>query len=76
MWYTIDTVKRERYNTMNKTINDYMAMVKELRALGQLLVEQQYNECDDVAAWVDELECMDMHLECCADELRSVVVEG
>ena len=76
MWYTVDTVKRERYNTMNKTINDYMAMVKELRALGQLLVEQQYNECDDVAAWVDELECMDMHLECCADGLRSVGVEG
>lgn len=76
MWYTVGTVKRERYNTMNKTINDYMAMVKELRVLGQLLVEQQYNECDDVAAWVDELECMDMHLECCADELRSVGVEG
>lgn len=61
---------------MNKTINDYMAMVKELRALGQLLVEQQYNECDDVAAWVDELECMDMHLECCIDELCGVGVEG
>jgi hypothetical protein len=48
-----------------KTINDYMAMVKALRELGQQLVEQQYNECDDVAAWVDEVECMDMHLECC-----------
>ena len=35
-----------------KTINDYMAMVKELRELGQMLVEQQYNECDEVAPWV------------------------
>lgn len=58
-----------------KTINDYMAMVKELRELGQMLVEQQYNECDEVATWVEELECMDMHLECCADELRSAGVE-
>lgn len=47
------------------TINDYIAQVKALRELGQLLVEEQYNECDDVAAWVDEVENMDMHLECC-----------
>jgi hypothetical protein len=58
------------------TINDYIAQVKALRELGQLLVEQQYNECDEVAPWVEELECMDMHLECCADELRSAGVEG
>lgn len=58
-----------------KTINDYMAMVKELRELGQMLVEQQYNECDEIAPWVEELECMDMHLECCADELRDAGVE-
>ncbi len=48
-----------------KTINDYMAMVKALRELGQQLVEQQYNECDEVAPWVDEVENMDMHFECC-----------
>ena len=59
-----------------KTINDYMTMVKALRELGQQLVEQQYNECAEVAPWVEELECMDMHLECCADELRSAGVEG
>ena len=47
------------------TINDYIAQVKALRELGQLLVEEQYNECDEPAAWVDEVECMDMHLECC-----------
>lgn len=58
------------------TINDYMAQVKALRELGQILVQEQYNECDEPAAWVDELECMDMHLECCADELRSAGVEG
>lgn len=59
-----------------KTINDYMAMVKALRELGQQLVEQQYNECDELAFWVQELECMDMHLECCADELKACGVEG
>ena len=52
-----------------KTINDYMAMVKALRELGQQLVEQQYNECDEVAPWVEEVENMDMHLECCVSIL-------
>ena len=52
-----------------------MAMVKELRELGQQLVEQQYNECDEPAAWVEEVECMDIHLECCADELRAAGVK-
>lgn len=47
------------------TINDYIAQVKALRELGQMLVEEQYNERDDVAVWVDEVENMDMHLECC-----------
>jgi hypothetical protein len=54
-----------------KTIKDYLRMVKELRELGQQLVEQQYNECDEVAPWVDEVECMDIHLECCADILTN-----
>lgn len=54
---------------MTKTINDYIAMVKALRELGQQLVEQQYNECDAVAAWVDEVENMDMHLDCCVSIL-------
>ena len=51
------------------TINDYLKKVNELRDLGQTLMEQQFNECDEPAAWVNELECMDMHLECCAKEL-------
>jgi hypothetical protein len=51
------------------TINDYIAQVKAPRELGQLLVEEQYNECDEPAAWVDEVECMDMHLECCVSIL-------
>ena len=58
------------------TINDYMAQVKALRELGQLLVEEQYNWEDEPAAWVEEVENMDMHLECCIDELRSVGVQG
>lgn len=48
-----------------KTINDYMAMVRALRELGQQLVQEQYNWEDEPAAWVDEVENMDMHLECC-----------
>ena len=47
------------------TINDYIAQVKALRELGQMLVEEQYNWEDEPAAWVDEVENMDMHLECC-----------
>lgn len=57
------------------TIETYLQMVRDLRDLGQRLVEEQYNECDVPAAWVGELECMEMHLECCADELRSCGVE-
>ncbi len=47
------------------TINDYIAQVKALRELGQMLVEDQYNWQDEVAPWVDEVENMDMHLKCC-----------
>lgn len=54
------------------TINDYIAQVKALRELGQMLVEEQYNHEDDVASWVDEVENMDMHLECCI----SILEEG
>ena len=53
------------------TINDYIAQVKALRELGQMLVEEQYNWEDESAAWVDEVENMDMHLECCL----SILVE-
>jgi hypothetical protein len=59
-----------------KTINDYMAMVQALRELGEQLVQQQYNECDEPAAWVEEIECMDMHLECCVHELIECGVQG
>ena len=52
-----------------KTINDYIAMVKALRELGQQLVQEQYNWEDEPAAWVDEVENMDMHLECCVSIL-------
>ena len=52
-----------------KTIHDYLKMVQELRDLGQQLVQEQYCECDEPAQWVEELECMDIHLECCIHEL-------
>lgn len=51
------------------TINDYIAQAKALRELGQMLVEEQYIECDAPCAWVNEVECMDMHLECCVSIL-------
>ena len=51
------------------TINDYIAQVKALRELGQQLVQEQYNWEDEPAAWVDEVENMDMHLECCVSIL-------
>ena len=54
---------------MKKTIKDYIAMVKELRELGQQLVQEQYNWEDEVAPWVDEVENMDMHLDCCVSIL-------
>lgn len=52
-----------------KTINDYLKMVQELRDLGQQLVQEQYCGSDEPAQWVEELECMDIHLECCIHEL-------
>lgn len=58
-----------------KTINDYMAMIKELRDLGQALVQEQYTTRGDVASWVEELERMDLHLECCEHELIDCGVE-
>lgn len=47
------------------TINDYINAVKTLREMGQTLIEEQYNKDDSIAAWVDEVENMDMHLGCC-----------
>lgn len=54
-----------------KTINDYKAMVQELRELGQMLLNQQDDE--EIADWADEVECMDMHLECCLEILEEVL---
>ena len=51
------------------TINDYIAQVKALRELGQQLVQEQYNWEDEPAAWVEEVENMDIHLECCVSIL-------
>lgn len=54
-----------------KTINDYKAMVQELRELGQMLLDQQEDE--EIAAWTDEVECMDMHLKYCLENLEEVL---
>ena len=54
------------------TINDYIKQVKALQELGQLLINAQYEDedMDEVADWVDELENMDLHLECCLSILE------
>ena len=54
-----------------KTINDYKAMVQELCELGQMLLDQQDDE--EIAAWTDEVECMDMHLKCCLENLEEAI---
>ena len=54
---------------MAKTINDYITMVKALRELGEQLVQEQYSEHDEPVAWVEEVKCMGIHLECCVSIL-------
>lgn len=65
------TDKKERGKKIMKTINDYKAMVQELRELGQILLDQQDDE--EIAAWADEVECMDMHFKYCLEILEEVL---
>ena len=61
------------------TINDYIEQVKALRDLGQELVNDQYDQHDDItkmALWVDEVEVMDIHIDCCLRALSEVASEG
>ena len=61
------------------TINDYIEQVKALQDLGQKLVNDQYDKHDDItkmAPWVDEVEVMDIHIDCCLRALSEVAREG
>ena len=53
-----------------RTIEEYKAMVKELKALGKELIHQEYEADRWDTAWLDEVECMDIHLGCCLEELE------
>ena len=58
---------------MKKTINDYKAMLEELRNLGNDLIDAAYNDEDDnFPEWVDEVECMAMHIECALGILKNI----
>ena len=52
-----------------KTINDYKAMLEELRLLGEQLVNQAYESEEELPEWVEEVECMELHIECCQNIL-------
>lgn len=49
----------------NYTINDYFEQVKALRDLGQKLIDEQHDNQTNLASWVNEVEVMNEHLECC-----------
>lgn len=42
-------------------LEQYIKLVEELKALGEEILE----ECEEYTSFEDEVECMDMHLECC-----------
>lgn len=50
-----------------KTLNDYIKAVQELQAMGMEIL--QYSK--DCGAKLDELENMDIHLQCCLNILTS-----
>ena len=45
-------------------IKEYIEMLKKLKEYGENLINKTYREEDNLPQWVDEVECMDMHLEC------------
>lgn len=50
-----------------KTLNDYINAVKELQAMGMEILQHS----KDYSAKLDELENMDIHLQCCLNILTS-----
>ena len=50
-----------------KTLNDYIKAVQELQAMGMEILQHS----KDYSAKLDELENMDIHLQCCLDILTS-----
>lgn len=50
-----------------KTLNDYIKAVKELQTIGMEILQHS----KDYSAKLDELENMDIHLQCCLNILTS-----
>ena len=50
-----------------KTLNDYINAVKELQAMGMEILQHS----EDYSNKLDELENMDIHLQCCLNILTS-----
>lgn len=50
-----------------KTLNDYIKAVQELQAMGMEILQHS----KDYSAKLDELENMDIHLQCCLNILTS-----
>ena len=53
-------------------IAEYITMIKALKAKGQEMFDIDYNEVelsDDTINRLDEIENMNLHLECCLDLL-------
>lgn len=46
-----------------KTINDYKAMLEELQMLGEELLNQAYKSKKELPEWVEEVECMNEHIQ-------------
>lgn len=59
---------------MNEKMKQYLEMVKVLKDFGNNLLDEYYKaECKNNADFIEEVECMDMHLECCIDILKEAL---
>lgn len=54
------------------SIKKYIKMVEELKAYGESLIDRAYEEYDEeeIPQWINEVECMDVHLDCALSILR------
>ncbi len=59
---------------MNKKMEQYLEMVKALKEFGNNLLNEYYEvECEDNADFIEEVECMDIHLDCCIKILKKAL---
>jgi hypothetical protein len=59
---------------MNEKMKQYLEMVKALKNFGNNLLDEYYeSESEDNAEFMEEVECMDMHLECCINILEKTL---